>query len=354
MEQMRKTGSVNVFDSTLLFDWYDGHGRFLPWRRRAPERADPYYVFLSELMLQQTVVATVIPYFNNFISRWPDIFALAAAQDEDVLSAWAGLGYYARARNMLKTARLIVSDFGGQFPAEQGALESLPGIGPYTAGAIAAIAFGRPAVVLDGNIERILIRYCALEQPAKKIKRELADVYSACLPDSRLSDFPQALMDLGALVCQPRRTDCAVCPLSRHCRSASRDNPAALPVRAAKQAKPTRRGTVLIITNAKGQMLVGRRPNSGLLGGMLAFPSYGWDNSIRPDWADDADADFGWQLVRAQLRHVFTHFTADIDIYTGHVLTDWPLPQGWYWADCRPDALPSLMAKCWKLARGAS
>ncbi|MGB0810812.1 MAG: A/G-specific adenine glycosylase, partial [Candidatus Puniceispirillaceae bacterium] len=205
------------FDTDALLSWYDQHARHLPWRAFSPERAPAYHVFLSELMLQQTVVATVIPYFQAFLRRWPDIQALAAADEDEVLKAWAGLGYYARARNMLKAARAVCEEYNGRFPERVDQLIKLPGIGPYTAGAIAAIAFDQPAVVLDGNIERVLIRFAAIDRPKKQVKDRLAQGYSSVLPRMRLSDFPQAVMDLGATVCTPKQARCDLCPLAKGC-----------------------------------------------------------------------------------------------------------------------------------------
>ena len=189
-----------AFDADAVLGWYDQHARQLPWRARSPELAPAYHVFLSEVMLQQTVVATVIPYFQKFISRWPDIHALAAADEDDVLKAWAGLGYYARARNMVKAAREISTVCEGRFPQTADELIKLPGIGPYTAGAVAALAFAQPSVVLDGNIERVLIRFAGIDQPKKLVKDSLAERYLSVLPQTRRSDFPQALMDIGCLL----------------------------------------------------------------------------------------------------------------------------------------------------------
>ena len=206
-DHKHKMSDFAGFDTDALLSWYDQHARHLPWRAFSPERAPAYHVFLSELMLQQTVVATVIPYFQAFLRRWPDIQALAAADEDEILKAWAGLGYYARARNMLKAARAVCEEHNGRFPERADQLIKLPGIGPYTAGAIAAIAFDQPAVVLDGNIERVLIRFAAIDRPKKQVKDRLAQGYSSVLPRMRLSDFPQAVMDLGATVCTPNRPD---------------------------------------------------------------------------------------------------------------------------------------------------
>jgi len=338
---------LSSFPVADLFHWYDRHARKLPWRAVSPEMAPAYHVFLSELMLQQTGVSTVIPYFNRFIKKWPDIYALAQAEEAAVLAEWAGLGYYARARNMLKAARMIVTEHGGQFPQSPEALQKLSGIGPYTAGAIAAIAFGQPAVVLDGNIERILIRYAGLHGQLRTLKPELRALYAHIRPEERPSDFPQALMDIGAMICQPRIANCGHCPLRSGCRAAGLENPASLPQKAEKKAKPTRQGSVVILYNAGGQVLLHRRASKGLLGGMLAFPSYGWDGSARPDWLDSSTEGVTWLDKQIKIGHVFTHFSAEITVYQGMANPQFIPPSDYFWQSCHPDRLPTLMAKCY-------
>lgn len=338
------------FDAEALLDWYDHNARQLPWRAFSPVLAPAYHVFLSELMLQQTVVATVIPYFQTFIHRWPHIEALAAADEEDVLKAWAGLGYYARARNMLKAARLICTNYGGRFPQSVEELVKLPGIGPYTAGAIAAIAFAQPSVVLDGNIERVLIRFANMEQPKTKIKAELTQGYLHVLPHTRRSDFPQAMMDLGASICAPKRARCHVCPLATGCAARYRPNPADLPVKPAKGVKPVRKGRLMIIINEEdGQVVMVKRPSKGLLGGMMGFPSSGWDKT-QMDQKLLASLS-GLYLVRLphHLRHSFTHFTADLEVSLVWVSRGWRMPKGYIWAPISPDDWPSLFKKAWQL-----
>ena len=339
------------FPAAALFSWYDGHARRLPWRAISPEMAPAYHVFLSELMLQQTVVTTVIPYFNQFISRWPDIYALAGADDDAVLAAWAGLGYYARARNMLKAVREIVSSYDGKFPETPEDLQKLPGIGPYTAGAIAAIAFARPAIVLDGNVERILVRYAGIDEEVRAVKPALKEIYQHICPEKRRPDFPQALMDVGAGVCQPRRTNCGHCPLRKGCKAATLKDPASLPVRPQKKAKPVRQGAVYIIRNQRGEVLLGKRPDKGLLGGMLTFPSHGWDGSACPEWLAAGTSGFHWRKEQFEIRHVFTHFTAIITVYDGKIEPGVKVPNGYNWQLCSPDKLPSLMAKCYQAAQ---
>lgn len=338
------------FDAEALLSWYDQHARQLPWRAFSPELAPAYHVFLSELMLQQTVVATVIPYFQSFVDRWPDIQALATADEDDVLKAWAGLGYYARARNMLKAARAICTHHHGRFPDQEEELLKLPGIGPYTAGAIAAIAFAQPAVVLDGNIERVLIRFAAIDQPKKQVKQRLAEAYSSVLPQRRLSDFPQAMMDLGAGICTPKKARCDVCPLMKGCAGRHLENPAALPVKPVKSAKPVRKGKMLLIVNHKKQVLMQQRPPSGLLGGMLGFPSSGWDKSVMDPALTDALKESKLRELPGQLRHIFTHFTAEMQISYVQVDNSFYLPAGYFWGDITPDDWPSLFKKAWQLA----
>ena len=338
------------FDSDALLSWYDANARQLPWRAFSPELSPAYHVFLSELMLQQTVVATVIPYFNAFISRWPDINALAAADEDEVMKAWAGLGYYARARNMLKAARLICQEYGGRFPQTAEELVKLPGIGPYTAGAIAAMAFARPSVVLDGNIERVLIRFAGIERPKKQVKGKLADGYLSVLPRTRLSDFPQALMDLGAGVCGPKQARCDRCPLAPGCAARLRPDPAELPVKLAKAPKPVRRGTVQIIMNDNQQVVMIQRPPTGLLGGMMGFPSDGWDKT-------DPDPVLHGALLHRpvyrpfrRLHHTFTHFTADLQVFVYNVDSSFTLPPACIWTEINPDDWPSLFRKAWHIA----
>ena len=324
-----------------LLGWYEKHGRILPWRRRWPDLAPAYHVFLSELMLQQTVVATVIPYFERFIQRWPDIFALASADEDEVMAAWAGLGYYARARNLLKAARLIASDYNGAFPQTAEGLQTLPGIGPYTAGAIAAFAFDKPAIVIDGNIERVMSRYFGLDTPLPALKKQVGAYYATLIPERRRSDFPQALMDLASVVCQPKSANCDQCPVRQGCAGARMNDPTILPVKPQKKAKPVRQGRAFVIRRSNGQLAVYRRPAKGLLGGMLSFLSDGWDKSRL---ASEQIFDHPHQQGQP-VRHVFTHFSAEIAVW----LIAWPehqdLPEGLFWTDASDLALPSLMAK---------
>ena len=335
----------SCFDSKAVLAWYDTKGRDLPWRRRWPAMAPAYHVFLSELMLQQTIVATAIPYFEKFTAIWPDIYALAQAELDDVLASWAGLGYYARARNMHKTARIIASEYDGIFPDTEKDLLALPGIGPYTAGAILSFAFDRPAIVIDGNIERILGRFGGITRPVAEIKPALKSAFLQILPDQRFSDFPQALMDLANDICQPRKPDCQHCPLQPNCIAAQADDPAAFPPRAAKKQKPLRTGTAYLISAPDGRFVMYRRPQAGLLGGMLSFPASGWDKSPA---IDDTLAQIISDSPAKQaglVTHIFTHFTAKIEVL--HYLLDDndSLPDGFFWAEDSPDDWPKLMQK---------
>ncbi len=337
-----------AFDADAVLGWYDVHARNLPWRWRSPNLAPAYHVFLSELMLQQTVVATVVPYFQEFIRRWPDIHALAAADEDDVLNAWAGLGYYARARNMVKAAREISTACEGRFPQTAGELIKLPGIGPYTAGAIAAIAFEQPAVVLDGNIERVLIRFAGIDRPKKMVRNRLAEGYLFVLPETRRSDFPQALMDIGAGVCTPKQTKCNICPLANGCAARRRSNPTDLPIRPVKTAKPVRQGKIYVITQHDNQILMTRRAPTGLLGGMMGLPSSGWDKSEQDQNLLAALADARKITLPQGFSHTFTHFRADLEIFHSQVSKSWKPPKNYSWVDISPDDWPTLFRKAWQ------
>lgn len=353
-----RNSSKQDFAAAALFDWYDRHGRSLPWRQRWPVLTPAYHVWLSEIMLQQTVVATVIPYFLEFTRRWPDIQALAAAPLDDVLAAWAGLGYYARARNLHKAAKYVVAECGGVFPSAYDELLKMPGVGPYTAGAISVIAYGQSGVVVDGNIERIMARQFAITTPLPAAKKEIMSLYAAILPDERPSDFPQALMDFANAVCTVKNPGCAACPLADDCDAAARGMAETLPVKAVKKPKETRRGIAFVAHDGNGHALLVRRQGTGMLGGMLAFPSHGWahrDETYDPATALDA-APFAadWSLLPAPVTHVFTHFALDMDVavatisdgrHAAALATD--LHEG-QWQKVRSADLPSLMRKVWK------
>lgn len=336
-----------------LFDWYDQHGRDLPWRHRWPTLAPVYHLWLSEIMLQQTVVATVIPYFLGFIRRWPTVEALAAAPVDEVLAAWAGLGYYARARNLHKTANIVAAEHGGVFPADQKTLLALPGIGPYTASAIRVMGYGQPGVVVDGNIERVMSRFFAIKTPLPKAKIEIAAAYAHSCPDARPSDFPQALMDFANAVCTPKAPGCGHCLMAGTCRGYLEGIAEQLPQKAPKRQKPTRHGVVFVAVNKAGEAFMERRPEKGLLGGMMAFPSVGWTETNGPDadfQAAKTAAPFAaqWCQLPTPVHHVFTHFALEMTIY--YAETDQPLTAantGW-WQVPQPGQLPSLMRKVWQ------
>ncbi len=339
-----------------LLAWYDAHARVMPWRvspsdRRAGVRPDPYRVWLSEVMLQQTTVAAVREYFRRFTDRWPTVRALAGAEDAKVMAEWAGLGYYARARNLLACARAVVDLHGGQFPRTSAALRSLPGIGPYTAAAIAAIAFDEPATVLDGNVERVMARLHAIEVPLPAAKPELTRLAAALTPALRPGDHAQAVMDLGATICTPRKPVCALCPWSGDCMARAAGIAETLPRKLAKAAKPVRHGRVWIARRDDGAWLLERRPAKGLLGGMLGWPGTNWDvrggdTTAAPPLAAD------WQPAVGTVRHTFTHFDLYLEVEIAHAAPlDHPL-RGQFVApqDFGPGDLPTVMRKAFDLA----
>jgi A/G-specific adenine glycosylase len=337
-----------------LIGWYDSHRRHLPWRAAPGETADPYRVWLSEIMLQQTTVATVAPYFARFLSHWPSLAALAEAPLERVLEEWAGLGYYARARHLHACAKAVLADHGGRFPAEEDALRRLPGIGPYTAAAIAAIAFGRRASVVDGNVERVVTRLFALRRPLGQEKAEIAaraawlSLDEPAEGEDRPGDFAQAMMDLGAGVCTPRAPDCPHCPWEGDCAARRLGLEESLPRRVAKPSRPLRRGIVFWIERRDGAVLVRRRPPRGLLGGMVEFPSSAWREGP-PNLADaaaEAPVEASWRLLPGSVRHVFSHFALELEVAMGKARGR--APPDTFWAPRETMAglaLPSVMRK---------
>ena len=332
--------------SDALLRWYDAHARAMPWRvppadRAAGLRPDPYRVWLSEVMLQQTTVAAVRAYFLRFTDRWPTVAALAAAEDAQVMAEWAGLGYYARARNLLACARVVANDHAGQFPRTLDGLRNLPGIGPYTAAAIAAIAFDRPATVVDGNVERVMARLHAVEIPLPAAKAALTALAQTHTPHLRPGDYAQAVMDLGATICTPRSPACAICPICAWCEARAAGIAARLPRKTAKPAKPIRQGTVWVAFRPDGQVLLELRPARGLLGGMLGLPGDGWDGAGGPP---PVNAD--WQAAGA-VRHTFTHFHLILTVQTA--LTTAPPQRGQFQHGLATD-LPTLMRKAHDLA----
>jgi A/G-specific adenine glycosylase len=337
-------------DPQSLLAWYDAHARKLPWRvpPRARKRADPYRVWLCEVMLQQTTVTAVAPYYARFLARWPTIEALALAPLEDVLAGWAGLGYYARARALHACAREIVEQHGGHFPSDVAGLLALPGIGPYTAGAIAAIAFGRPVAAIDGNAERVIARVFAVTAPLPAAKGALNALAQALVPRDRPGDFAQSLMDLGATICTVKRPACALCPWAECCRARALGIAGSLPVKAPKRERATRRGAAFVLTRADGKLLLQRRPAKGLLGGMLEVPSTPWEEDRLPARAAAlarAPSFARWRKRAGLVAHKFTHFHLELEVYSGR--TNDPPADG-IWADplCLDGlALPSLMRK---------
>ncbi len=306
-----------------LLAWYDRHARTLPWRALPGQVPDPYHVWLSEIMLQQTTVATVKSYFEKFLTLWPAVGDLAAASQDDVLTAWAGLGYYARARNLHKCAQIVARDHGGRFPDTEDALLELPGIGRYTSAAIAAIAFGRRAVVMDGNIERVVARLNTVETPLPDAKPALYDMVDAITPNERAGDFAQAMMDLGATVCTPGRPKCMLCPISRNCLGQGAAE--TLPRKRPKKKKPTRRGTVFWLERPDGSALLRRRPETGLLGGMMEFPSTEWVDGAasEPPGHTRTEVMLDGSTQAGQVRHTFTHFHLVLDVRVIRVADDW-------------------------------
>ncbi|MEE2861195.1 MAG: A/G-specific adenine glycosylase [Pseudomonadota bacterium] len=328
-----------------LLSWYDRHARSLPWRvPPGGPPADPYRVWLSEVMLQQTTVAAVKAYFLRFTSLWPTVQDLAAAEDAQVMAEWAGLGYYARARNLLACARAVTT-LGG-FPDTRQGLAALPGIGPYTSAAIAAIAFDRPETVVDGNVERVVSRLFAVETPLPRSKPELVALADGLTPTARPGDFAQAMMDLGATICTPRRPACGICPLMAVCDARAQGIAADLPRKAAKPPKPERQGVVWLGRQGDA-LLLEHRPEKGLLGGTRAFPSAGWDGRDLPP---PGPAD--WRPI-GQVRHVFTHFTLDLQVMLGDLTGNPTRGELVPMARIDRDGLPGLMRKVWDMAQDA-
>ena len=346
-----------------LLAWYDRHRRVLPWRAVPGETADPYHVWLSEIMLQQTSVAAAIPYYHRFLSLFPTIEHLAAASEPAVMQVWAGLGYYARARNLHACARAVAAR--GGFPRDMAGLRALPGIGAYTAAAIAAIAYGVPAVPVDGNVERVAARMFGVAAPLPGARPAIAAAASrlnrAPEAQARPSDFAQALFDLGATICTPRNPACALCPWMRPCSARALGTAGTLPAKTAKPARPQRHGAAFMLTDDEDRVLLRRRAQSGLLGGMTDLPGTEW----RPlPWSEDealgwlltwAPAPVAWRRVGA-VRHVFTHFALDLDVYAGSI-TELPASRLAHGFLCsatalQGEALPTLTRKCLALARG--
>ena len=328
-----------------LLEWYDVHARDLPWRSPPGDAPpDPYRVWLSEVMLQQTTVAAVKPYFEKFTATWPSVDALAKAQDADVMAAWAGLGYYSRARNLVKAARAVAQ--AGAFPRTEKGLRALPGVGEYTAAAIAAIAFGQRAVVVDANVERVVARLFAIRQPLPGARKAIRAATDRITPEERPGDFAQAMMDLGSSLCTVRAPKCLLCPLAAACEGRLQE-PETLPVKAPKKAKPVRRGQAYWIERDERVWLVAR-PGTGMLGGMRSLPDDGWNAG--GDGSGIAPLDAKWTML-GTVSHGFTHFALEMDVLAATAETD-PPGQGTWWPVAQLDdaGLPTLFAKAARLA----
>jgi A/G-specific adenine glycosylase len=352
--QKRKPRMQDQFGAArpaLLLAWYDRHCRRLPWRPLPGERADPYSVWLSEIMLQQTGVKTVGPYFQKFVARWPSVDALGRASLDEVLRMWAGLGYYSRARNLHACAVAVQRDHGGSFPDTEQGLRALPGIGPYTAAAIAAIAFGRRTMPVDGNIERVVSRLFAVEQPLPQAKPLIQQLAATLLGASRAGDSAQALMDLGSSICTPKKPACVLCPLNQDCSARARGDQETFPRKAPKKTGALRRGAAFVVTRGN-ELLVRTRAEKGLLGGMTEVPGSDWiaaqDDKAALKQAPVLKGVARWHRKVGVVTHVFTHFPLELVIYTARVPARSRMPEGMRWvpiATLRDEALPNVMRK---------
>lgn len=332
-----------------LLAWYDRHRRVLPWRALPGERADPYRVWVSEIMLQQTTIAAVKPYFERFMARFPTVAALAGAPSESVMQAWAGLGYYSRARNLHACARAVVQQHGGRFPEAEESLRALPGIGAYTAGAVAAIAFDRPAVAVDGNVERVVTRLFAIEDELPGAKPLIREQALALLPLDRPGDFAQALMDLGATICTPRSPACGLCPWREPCRARRAGTQESFPRKAAKKPGRTRFGAAFVAMREDGAVLVRTRPARGLLGGMVEVPGSEWRADYELDETlPDQPVPAQWRRLRLPVRHVFTHFPLELTVFAARVPLETRAPEGMRFtpfARLKEEAFPNVFLK---------
>ena len=336
--------------SDALLAWYDAHARILPWRVRAPDKADPYKVWLSEIMLQQTTVATVRDYFLIFVALWPTVEELAAAPRDDILKAWAGLGYYARARNLHACARAVVEQHGGKFPADHAKLLALPGIGPYTAGAVAAIAFDLPHAAVDGNVERVVSRLNAIETPLPLSKPEIRTRAGELVPQQRAGDFAQAIMDLGATICTPKSPNCSSCPWSQHCAGLAKGIAATLPRKTPKASIPTRLGHAYLVIKDGDMLLLRRRPETGLLGGMMEVPGSVWQENVLLKPLSHAPLQLNWSKRPGIVEHTFTHFHLQVTVWTASLAqhSAAALDESYAWFkldDVETQALPTVMRK---------
>lgn len=363
-----------VAPDQALLGWYDRHARLLPWRTPPAAvaegiRPNPYHVWLSEVMLQQTTVATVKAYYSRFLERWPRIQDLATAQQDEVLSEWAGLGYYARARNLHRCAQVVVREHQGRLPSEESALRKLPGIGDYTAAAIAAIAFGQCAVVVDGNVERVISRYFALETPLPHSRLEIRKLTGQITPPRRAGDFAQAMMDLGAGTCTPRKPDCLLCPLRGSCGALKKGLAEVLPYKEKRKSKPTRRAWAYVLLDKRAQdsqaarVYLRRRLQKGMLGGMLEVPSGPWEE-VGPNHDPTWQGLLPWRPLKERARHSFSHFDFEISICVGklsemsdkELFDNLSIKEEGQWVSLRDldhKALPTAMMKILKLSLSA-
>jgi A/G-specific adenine glycosylase len=339
-------------DPHALLAWYDRHARVLPWRARRGERTESYRVWLSEIMLQQTTVKAVLPYYARFLSLWPTVERLAAASLDDVLRAWAGLGYYARARNLHACARIVAAEHSGVFPSGIEGLRALPGIGDYTAAAVAAIAFDAPAVPVDGNVERVVTRLFAVEEAMPAAKPRIKVLARSLLPPHRAGDFAQALMDLGATLCSPKRPACVLCPWNEACAAYARGDQETFPRKPPRREGKLRRGAAFVVLRADGNMLLRRRPEKGLLGGMTEVPGSEWAHGFALADALEAAPRFrakpAWRKLPGIVRHVFTHFPLELTVYLAQVPRAAKAPSGMRWEALQTlhqEALPNVMRK---------
>ena len=341
-----------------LLNWYDRHHRDLPWRVSPREAAvgvvpDPYHVWLSEIMLQQTTVGAVKSYFVAFLEAWPTVEALANAQEDDILRAWAGLGYYSRARNLHKCARAVVSDHEGRFPSTASELKSLPGIGDYTAAAIGAIAFDEPVAVVDGNIERIVARLYRISEALPAAKKPIREKMAVLTPAERPGDFAQAMMDLGASLCSPKKPACSLCPFTGACEAEAQGDMERFPVKAPKKQKPVRRGAAFLIRRSDGSVWLQKRPATGLLASMTQVPTTNWGDKKAGEGFDLASAlghapdNLSFRKKTGQVTHTFTHFYLELDVYEAQSELDSPLINGWWStpAEIGDEALPTIFRK---------
>ncbi|MEP6356473.1 MAG: A/G-specific adenine glycosylase [Hyphomicrobiales bacterium] len=342
-----------------LLAWYDNHARVLPWRinpknRAAGEMPDPYRIWLSEIMLQQTTVATVKSYFEKFVTTWPTVQDLAKSERDDVLKAWAGLGYYSRARNLKACANMIVSDYEGRFPETLVELKKLPGIGDYTAAAMTSIAFDKHAVVVDGNVERVISRLYAIEKPLPGAKKTIAELAAALTPKKRCGDYAQAMMDLGATICTPKRPACAICVWRESCQASWTNAQEDFPRKAPKKVKPTRYGWAFVAVREDRAILLRQRPDKGLLGGMTEVPGTVWSEEKPKSPFAAAPFQAGWSKQCGTIRHTFTHFHLEVDVVTNVFPHNQKPAKNCWWADeesIADEALPTVMKKILEAAK---